>query len=132
MADAIRVDGLNELVRAFNAADKALKEDLRDALQEAAAPVRSDAQALASSAIPRNTLAWSRMRIGMLGGSVVYVAPVERGTKGRGNQRLRRPRFANLLRDRAMNPALARNRSRVERRLEQMLSEVARVWERYG
>jgi hypothetical protein len=133
MADAvIKVDGLNDLLRAFAAADKALKDDLRDALQEAAAPIRSDAQALAGSSIRNNTTAWSRMRVGIERGGVVYVAPVERGIKGRGNQRLRRRRFADLLRDRAMHPARQRNIRNVERRLEQMLLEVKAVWERHG
>ena len=44
---AIHVDGLDGLLRAFGAADKTLRDDMKDALQEAAAPVRSAAQAKA-------------------------------------------------------------------------------------
>src|SRR5688572_6171897 len=109
MAETIQVVGLRELDRAFRAADRALQPDFRDALEEGAAPVRSAAQTLAASGI-RNVSPgdpWSRMRIGRMQGTVVYVAPMERGAKGRGNQRLRRPRFADLLENRALKPALA-------------------------
>lgn len=133
-AQAIRVDGLSELQRAFSAADRALRDDLRDALQEAAAPVRSEAQVLAGVAIRRMPVGspWTRMRIGMVGASVVYVAPVERGAKGRANQRLRRPKFKPLMLRRALEPALVRNRQQVVRRLDALLREVKAVWERHG
>lgn len=133
MAQAISVDGLAELERAFAAADRTLRHDLDDALEEAAAPVRSDAQFLAGTAITRNPAGsdWTRMRIGSRS-SVVYVAPVERGAKGRGAQRFRRPKFKPLMLSRALEPALARNRQNVIRRLDGLLAEVKRVWERYG
>lgn len=131
---AIRVDGLRELERAFTAADKALRTDLRDALEEAAQPVRQSAQSLALGTIGnmRRSPQWSRMRTGVLGGTVAYVAPVERGTKGRANQRLRRRKFKQLMLSRAMEPALIRNRDTVEKRLDRMLTEVARVWDAHG
>jgi len=135
-AGAIRVRDLNSLVRAFAAADKAVKEDLRDALMEAAAPVRSDAETLALHTIKNmqptrlGRSAWSAMRTGVTGNAIVYVAPVERGVKTKGRLRLARPNLANLLLERAMEPALEHNIGRVERRLEQMLDEVADVWER--
>jgi hypothetical protein len=135
VADAIRVEGLAELQRAFTAADRALREDLRDALTEAAQPVRSDAQTLAATTISHmttnRTTDWTRMRTGIVAGTVVYVAPAERGSKGRGNQRYRRRRFKDVLGPR-MDFALARNRDRVIRRLDLMLGEVKAVWERYG
>ena len=135
MADAIRVDGLAELQRAFTAADRALREDLRDALQEAAAPVRRDAQTLAGTTISHMTTNratdWSRMRIGMAGGSVVYVAPVERGGRARANQRLRRRRFKGILGSR-MDMALERNRAAVLRRMDGLLDDVIKVWDRHG
>ena len=126
---AVRVKGLDGLRRAFRAYDRALATDLDDALEEAANPVRRDAQTLAMVAIRRIGPSWARMRIGTAGG-VVYVAPVERGTKGRGNQRFRRPNLANLLLDRAMEPALARNQSAVIRRVDEALDEFARLWDR--
>ena len=129
MANAIQVDGLADLQRAFTAADRALRQDLKDALEEAAAPVRTDAQLAATTISHMTTVPWTRMRIGTLG-SVVYVAPVERGVKGR-QQARRRPKFKNVLGPR-MDLALEKNRGHVIRRLDQMLAEVKRVWERHG
>lgn len=131
MANVIRVTGLRELDRAFGKANRELSNDLKDALAEAAAPVRSDAQILAAANI-RNVGQgdpWSRMRIGVRSW-VAYVAPLERGVKGRGNARRRRPRFGDLLLGRAMEPALERNVGNVERRFEGLIDEVCDVWER--
>jgi hypothetical protein len=125
----VRVEGLDDLKRAFRAYDRALANDLDDALEEAAAPVRRDAQSLALGSITRITRPWAAMRIGTYR-SVVYVAPVERGVQGRGNQRKRRRKFANLLMDRAMEPALQRNEAQVIRRVDDQLDEFARLWER--
>lgn len=131
MADAVRVLGLRELERAFARADREVRNDMRDALAEAAAPVRSDAQALAASRI-RNLKAgdpWTSMRIGV-SRTVAYVAPVQKGLQSRGGQRRRRPNLADLLMGRAMEPALTQNREVVERRVERLIDEVANVWER--
>ena len=135
--DAIRVRDLANLNRAFALADRAVKEDLRDALIESAEPVRSDAKRLALEEITniretkRGRSAWSEMRVGIdQRKTIVYVAPVERGVKTKGRQRLARPNLAPLLMDEAMSPALEQNREKVMRRLEQMLDEVADVWER--
>lgn len=131
MADAIQVDGLADLQRAFTAADRALRQDLRDALEEAAQPVRRDAQLAATTISHMTTVPWTRMRTGIIRGAVVYVAPVERGAKTRANQRRRRPGFKNVLGPR-MDAALVKNRPAVIRRLDVMLAEVKRVWERHG
>lgn len=131
MADAVRIVGLAELERAFARADRAVRDDMRDALAEAAAPVRSDAQSLAASEI-RNLQPgdpWAGMRIGV-SRTVAYVASTERGVNSRGGQPRRRPRFADLLMGRAMQPALVRNRERVTQRVQRLVDEVADVWER--
>lgn len=121
---AVHVEGLGGLLRAFGAADKAVRDDMKHALEEAAAPVRSAAQAKAM-ALPAGR-DWSRMRVGAYT-SIVYVAPVERGLR-KGTRK--RPKFGTRLMDRAMQPALEENRSIVERRLEGLVDEVANVWER--
>lgn len=131
MADAVKVVGLRDLERAFARADRTVRDDMRDALAEAAAPVRSDAQALAGSEI-RNLQAgdpWTGMRIGV-SRTVAYVASTERGVKSRGGQPRRRPKFADLLMGRPMRPALERNRERVTARVQKLVDEVCDVWER--
>jgi hypothetical protein len=121
----IRVDGLSALQRAFAVADRELSRKLREALRDAAEPVRADAEQRATSQIPRIGLPWSRMRVGVTRSSV-YVAPNERGSRRRGT---RRPNLAALLLGRAMEPALAENIERVEREVEQVLDDIALTWE---
>ena len=131
MTSPVRVLGLRELERAFDRADRTVRNDMRDALAEAAAPVRRDAQSLAASQI-RNVDSgdpWASMRIGV-SRTIAYIAPVERGIKGRAGQRLRRPNLADLLMGRAMEPALDRNQENVARRVDDLIDEVADVWER--
>lgn len=128
---AVHVVGLNGMLRAFAEADKTLRDDLKDALQEAAQPVRGAAQQLAGTRIRHMGVGrpWARMRVGQ-SGSIVYVAPVERGVKGRGGQRLRRPNLADLMMDRAMEPALEGHQEQVIQRLDKLIDEVIDVWTR--
>ena len=129
---AVKIEGLAELTRAFRAADREVAKDLKDALEEAAQPVRRDAQSLALSSIRNMTRSpqWSRMRVGTTR-HTVYVAPVEKGTRGRGNKSLRRgDRFKGLMLGRALEPALEQNTARVIDRVDDMLVDVGRVWER--
>ena len=121
----IRVHGLREMSLAFSKADKDLKKNLRSTLREVAEPVRSDAEALASSQITNIGDRWSQMRTGVTS-KVVYVAPRQRGRRG-GH---RRPNLANLLMDRAMAPALEANAGEIEDACEDMLDKIARDWGR--
>lgn len=126
---AVAVKGLRELDAAFKAADKALQRELRTGLKAVAEPVRADAERLAVANITRIGLPWSRMRVGTLARGT-YIAPRERGAKGRGNQRLRRPNLAGLLLGQAMEPALERNQGRVVDGVDRLLDTVALAWER--
>ena len=120
---AVKVEGIRELTAAFAKADRTLRNDMRDALEEAAQPVRRDAQALAANGVARGAGdPWSRMRVGSYR-NIAYVAPVERGGLGK-----RRPAFADRLLGRAMIPALDRNITEVARRVDRLIEEVVRVW----
>jgi hypothetical protein len=127
-AQPVRIEGLAELQRAFALVDRRLSRDLRSALESSAEPVRSDAQSLALTQIRRMTLPWSRMRTGVTRNSV-YVVPVERGDKTRRGSR-RRPRFKNLMLERAMEPALERNRDRVVDEIDDTMVDLAKAWAR--
>jgi hypothetical protein len=72
---------------------------------------------------------WSRMRVGVTR-NLVYVAPRQKGTRGRGPRR--RPKFADLLMGRAMEPALERNTPGIERHFDQLLDQVADGFNRGG
>lgn len=128
MTQPIRVEGLRELQRAFKAADATLQKNLREGLRAAAEPVRASAETLAVEKIARIGVPWSRMRVGVTQREV-YVAPRQRGQKGR-DQRLRRPNLFDLLMGRALQPALDQNIAKVERQLERLLDAVGSSWER--
>lgn len=127
MPEAIHVEGLAGLQRAFKAADVTVQRELRNDLRAAAEPVRASAEQLAVASIRRIGIPWSRMRIGVTNREV-YLAPRQRGQKGR-DQRLRRPNLRELLLGRAMEPALEQNKSVVIQGVEATLATVAKVWE---
>jgi hypothetical protein len=110
--------------RAFARTNKELSKDLRSTLRDVAEPVRSDAASRAAREIPNIGPRWSQMRVGVTRHSV-YVAP-----KVRGRGRLRRPNFATLLMERAMQPALDAHESQLEDRVDDMLGALFKRWER--
>jgi hypothetical protein len=123
---SVKVRGLRELNAAFKAADRTLQKELRDALRDAAEPVRVDAEALARARISNLGEAWSEMRTGVTT-KVVYVAPRQRSRSG--NPRRKRPNLAALLMGRSMEPALEANDAQVQARIGRALDEVGRAWE---
>lgn len=129
----VRVEGLRELERAFKLYGRGLEKGVREVLEAAAEPVRSDAQSLALAEIPRialpsTNIPWHRMRVGVTR-RTAYVAPEQRGDKTRRGSR-RRPKFATKLLSEAMEPALERNIPRVEQELGEALDDLARRWAR--
>lgn len=117
--------GYTDLQKAWAVADKETSKELRAALRDAAEPVQADAQALAFHTIDNMTLSWSRMKIGVTRRSV-YVAPKQRETRVKSRKR---PKLADLLAARAMQPALNRNIHKVEAQVDQALATVGRKWE---
>jgi hypothetical protein len=133
MPEAVRIEGLRELERAFKLYGRGLERGVREALEAAAEPVRSDAQSLALAEIPRiqvpsTTVPWHRMRVGVTR-RTAYVAPEQRGDKSRRASRKRR-NFATKLLTEAMEPALERNIRNVEREVGVALDDLGRRWER--
>lgn len=126
MPPAVVVRGQRELIGLFARADKESRLELRKTLREVAEPIRSDAERLAAAGIPRIGPRWSRMRVGVTA-RLVYVAPRQRGARGRDNPR-RRPAFATLMEQRAMAPALARNEAQIEARVEEAFEKIAHRW----
>lgn len=124
------VHGLPQLQILFKAMGPEASRDLRAVEREIAEPIRADAEALAVSSITRIGVPWSRMRIGVTR-RAVYVAPRQRGARGRGNPRSR-PKFADLIEQRAMTPALERNKPMIEARVEAAFEQLADRWNRKG
>lgn len=129
MADnAVRIEGLRELERAFKLYGKGMEKGLREAMEAAAEPVSQDAQALARSTIkPASNVDWSLMRVGVTR-RTAYVAPAQRGRNTPANRRRRNLR--ELLLGRAMEPALSANIKTVEREFGDALDDLGRMWER--
>lgn len=104
-------------------ADKEVAKELRGTLRKAAEPLRADAEGRAEREITNIGPRWGRMRIGVTQ-SMVYVAPRERGRRGR----LKRPNLAGLLMDRAMQPALDAHEKDIEREVGDMLEGLVKRW----
>lgn len=119
------VKGLADMQKAWTVADRETSKELRAALRESARPVQQDAQALALHTIRRMTVPWSRMKIGVTRRSV-YVAPKQRETRIKTRKR---PKFADLLAARAMQPALDKNILKVQANVDDALQTVGRKWE---
>lgn len=129
MAEAVRIEGLRELERAFKLYGRGLEKGVREALETAAEPVRLDAQSLAVANIRRIGVPWSRMRVGVTR-RTAYVAPQKRGGATRLRPNSGRPNLKGLLLDRAMEPALDRNIANVEREIGDALDDLGRMWSR--
>ena len=127
------VSGLAELSAAFQKAEREARLAFRAGLREAVEPVRRDAEVSAQQSIRHMPASprWARMRTGQ-SRSVVYVAPRQRGVKTTGRASLRRPNLADLLMDRAMEPALERHTHEIEQRLDGFLDGVVADFNRGG
>jgi hypothetical protein len=125
---AVRIEGLAQLRTAFRVAGTEMSKDLDAALRSSAEPVKFDAQGFAASALkPGKTVVWSSMRVGITR-HTVYVAPVQKGTRGR--NRRSRPKLFDRLMDRALNPALEANTAKVEQEVKDAIRDMGRAWER--
>jgi len=126
------VKGLAEVNYLLSKADKETRLGLRKAEREVAKPISSDAETLTLQNIPRTRLGkveWWRMRIGVTQ-TLIYVAPKQKGVRGKGPKR--RKKFAPLMMERAMEPALKRHENEIEQRFEHVLDFVAERFNKAG
>jgi hypothetical protein len=127
----VLIEGQQDLFRAFKTADREARLFLRSEFRMVAEPVRRQAEELALTRIRnmRTSPKWARMRTGVTQ-RLVYVAPRQKGTRGR--RAGRRPNLADLLMGRAMEPALDMNEPRIERAVERVFDEIADHFNRGG
>ena len=116
------VFGAEELRRAFLEAGTSFNREMRGRIAGYAEPVRADAEVMALSEIRNLGVKWSRMRKGTAP-AIVYVAPVQRGTRILSRKR---PKLAPLLMERAMVPALDRNRTQIVGKVDALLGRMER------
>lgn len=136
MADAIRVEGLRELVRAYQVANREMAKDVRVAIEEAGEPIRQEAQQLVRSEISgmaRSRVPWWTIRTGVERSSIGYIVPQQKGVSGRAGRLAQtkrgRPNLAPLIAEREERARDA-NTDRVVDEFTQALERVARVWAR--
>jgi len=128
----VYVRNLAEINYLLSKADKETRLGLRKAERDVAKPISGDAERLTVQNIPRTRLGkvdWWRMRVGVTQ-RLIYVAPRQKGVRGKGPKR--RPKFATLMMERAMEPALKRHEHEVEGRFEHVLEFVADRFNKVG
>lgn len=133
MANLIEIEGFPELAAALARTGPDVRRALTAGLKDLAEPIALDAERFADESITglsrRRSSDWGAMRVGIARGfSLVYVAPRERGVKGRGDDPRRRPPFANLLRDEALGPAVDANEAGLVRGAEEIVDAVTLGW----
>jgi len=125
----VAVEGLRELSAALAKADREVKLGWRRGLRQVAEPIRLEAESLARSEITRIGPRWYKMRTGVTR-KLVYVAPRQRGVRWNKKNpgyrfNMRRPNLADLLMNRAMEPALHHHEHQIENAVEHLLDEMA-------
>jgi len=106
---SLDVQGLPELYQALGELDVSVQEHLKEGLIEGAEPVQRLAEGRAMSEITNMTDHWARMKIGVTGKALVYIAPLSRRAGGSPRHNL-----AGELLDKAMIPAAVEGQPAVE------------------
>lgn len=122
---SVRVNGLKELTRAFGVLSKELDKEVRESLLEGVEPVRERAEQLALSGIRHMVRSpeYAEMRTGVSRArGVVFMVPAWRSRRIPGRKR---PNLADLLLNRAMDPALEENTEEIIRGVERTLDQLA-------
>lgn len=120
-APKVAVNGLSELVRAFDVLQGKTKSEVRDALVKVGEPVRSAAEHEAVANIRNIGAQWSLMRLGITP-RMVYIAPAQRSRR----KASKRKNLAVLLLDRSMWPAAAKHEHEVLEGLERAVDDLTR------
>lgn len=133
MTNLIEIEGFSELAKALARTGPDVRRALNAGLKGLAEPIARDAEQFAEAGITglarKRTSDWGAMRVGVARGfSLVYVAPRERGRLGRGDDPLRRPAFADVLIEKAMDPAVEANEAGVIAGAEKIVDDVTRGW----
>lgn len=128
---AVRVAGLDDLVRAFKVANKEVAKDVRTAIEVSGEPIRQLATALVRtqiSGMARSSVPWWTIRTGVERNTIGYIVPQQRGVKDFRSRR-KRSNLAELI---AVQEERARdaNQGRVYDEFKDALNEVAKAWAR--
>jgi hypothetical protein len=122
----VEVEGLRDLNRSLARMERDVRLGVRRELRSVGEPVASEAESLALgriSGMPKSP-GWAAMRVGVTANSV-YVVPVRRGTKTKSRKR---SNLADLMMDRAMQPAFEHHRAEVVAGFDRVLDGLERRW----
>ena len=126
----VLVENLGEINRALKLSGPAVFTAMKKGMLEGAEPIRRDAENLARDEISGMKRAkkkpppWSLQRSGETIHEV-YIAPRERGIKGR-DQSSRRPNFVGVMFGKSYNPAFEKGRPAVVAFVDNWLGRVTR------
>lgn len=130
---AVAVQGLDELVRAFRVASKAVASDVQEAIKQSGEPIRQDAENRVRSnlsrmsrgkAVPR----WYAIRLGIEKQTIGYIVPATKATFAP-RRRYARPKVAARIAAEE-NAARDAQSHRIQEEFDDALKEVARAWAR--
>jgi hypothetical protein len=122
-----RVTGLRELLRVTDQLPRDVKKGVRDELRNVAEPVRADAQELFLARISNSTKK-SRYGISVRKAGTITVEQRVKSKLSRSNRKLKRPRFADLQMQEALEPALFKNEDQIVDRFEHAIDSATRRW----
>jgi hypothetical protein len=121
----VRVEGLRELLRVTDQLPKDVKRGVRNELRKVAEPIRDDAQQLFLANVSDDS---RKTRYGVSVRKVGTIS-VEQRVKGKDrNPRRRRPKFTDLVWDKSLEPAAARNERAVMDGFNRVLDGLERRW----
>lgn len=127
----IDLEGSADLIRTLSGAPDDWQRAWRHGLKHIAEPTRAAAEHHALTDITRmaHSPEWADMKV-VIGKTAALIVPVQRGTRGRGNRK--RPNLADLLQERALEPAEEENEKRFDRDAEVLLDKLVTKWNAPG
>ncbi len=129
-APGVYIENLAEIERDFKKAGPLIAKAQNQGLLEGAEPIKREAEQLARDEISgmkrskTKPAPWSIQRVGQTIHEV-YIAPHERGSKGR-DPRSRRPNFVGVMFGKSYNPALEHGRPMLTRSVENWLGKAVK------
>lgn len=126
---AVEVEGLRELRRDLGRIDKTLSKGVAAGIKDAASIVAQEAQSLAPVGRTGRLKASIRPRVSGARGFVVANAKKKSPKYPSGYNYPRRIEFDKGGRQAFLRPALDNNREEVVKRLEQLLDDIADIWD---
>ena len=134
LSGGVEVLGLRELITAFRVMPEEVVEEFVDELEEAANPVKMDAQQKAAPALTwtlgsPSQSAYTAMRVGISRSEVVVWVTPDLRSRGNYISPRAKEKYVERLQTMALDPALEANEEKVVERIDDMID---RISDRHG